>query len=380
MIKNVKKNLDNALAAIEKNFGKGSIMKMTGDIQDYPHIPTGIISLDTALGIGGLPRGRIVEIFGPESSGKTTLTLHVIAEAQKAGGLAAFVDAEHALDPMYATNLDVDIPNLLIAQPDSGEDALEITEHLIRSNSLDVIVIDSVAALTPKAEIEGDMGQSHMGLQARLMSQAMRKLTAAIHKTGTLVIFINQLRQKIGVTWGSNETTTGGNALKFYCSVRLDIRRIGTTKKTINGVETPWTNQTRIKVAKNKVAPPFRQTEVDMMIGGQGFGVDKIGDLIDLAVKAGFVKKTGTWYSKGETKLGQGKANAVQFFNDNEDQLIALEKEVRGSIELVTNMSTMVIVGKILDKHVGSYVPIDTYLLPEEYTGMKHQFWKKYFA
>ena len=309
---NKKKALAAALGQIEKQFGKGSVMRMGDSDQprDIPSISTGSLGLDMALGIGGLPRGRVVEIYGPESSGKTTLTLHVIAEAQKLGGTAAFVDAEHALDPIYAERLGVDIDNLLVSQPDTGEQALEITDALVRSGAVDVVVIDSVAALTPKAEIEGDMGDSHMGLQARLMSQALRKLTANIKRTNTLVIFINQIRMKIGVMFGSPETTTGGNALKFYASVRLDIRRIGAIKK---GDEILG-NETRVKVVKNKVVPPFKQVEFDILYGE---GISREGEIIDLGVKENLIDKSGSWYAYKDQKIGQGKDNVRTFLLDN---------------------------------------------------------------
>jgi recombination protein RecA len=309
---NKQKALTAALGQIEKQFGKGSIMRM-GDSsisRDLDAVSTGSLGLDLALGIGGLPKGRVVEIYGPESSGKTTLTLHVIAEMQKLGGTAAFIDAEHALDPSYAEKLGVDIDNLLVSQPDNGEQALEITDSLVRSGAVDVVVIDSVAALTPKAEIEGDMGDSHMGLQARLMSQALRKLTSNIKRTNTLVIFINQLRMKIGVMFGNPETTTGGNALKFYASVRLDIRRIGAIKK---GDEILG-NETRVKVVKNKVAPPFKQVQFDILYGQ---GISREGEIIDLGVQEGFIEKSGSWYAYGGKKIGQGKDNVRQYLIDN---------------------------------------------------------------
>lgn len=311
---NKQKALTAALGQIEKQFGKGSIMRM-GDSsvsRDIEAVSTGSLGLDLALGIGGLPKGRVVEIYGPESSGKTTLTLHVIAEMQKLGGTAAFIDAEHALDPSYAEKLGVDIDNLLVSQPDNGEQALEITDSLVRSGAVDVVVVDSVAALTPKAEIEGDMGDSHMGLQARLMSQALRKLTSNIKRTNTLVIFINQLRMKIGVMFGNPETTTGGNALKFYASVRLDIRRIGAIKK---GDEILG-NETRVKVVKNKVAPPFKQVQFDILYGQ---GISREGEIIDLGVQEGFVEKSGSWYAYGGKKIGQGKDNVRQYLIDNPD-------------------------------------------------------------
>ncbi len=309
---NKKKALSAALGQIEKQFGKGSIMRM-GDSsvsRDIEAVSTGSLGLDLALGIGGLPKGRVVEIYGPESSGKTTLTLHVIAEMQKLGGTAAFIDAEHALDPIYAEKLGVDVDNLLVSQPDTGEQALEITDSLVRSGAVDIVVVDSVAALTPKAEIEGDMGDSHMGLQARLMSQALRKLTANIKRTNTLVIFINQLRMKIGVMFGNPETTTGGNALKFYASVRLDIRRIGAIKK---GDEILG-NETRVKVVKNKVSPPFKQVQFDILYG---LGISREGEIIDLGVKEGVIEKSGSWYAYGGKKIGQGKDNVRQHLIDN---------------------------------------------------------------
>lgn len=320
-------NKDKALAAalsqIERQFGKGSMMRM-GDTkrEPIPAISTGSLGLDIALGIGGLPRGRVVEIYGPESSGKTTLTLQVIAEAQKAGGSCAFIDAEHALDPIYAQNLGVDVDNLLVSQPDTGEQALEICDMVVRSGALDVVVIDSVAALTPKAEIEGDMGDSHMGLQARLMSQALRKMTGSIKNSNTLVIFINQIRMKIGVMFGSPETTTGGNALKFYSSVRLDIRRIGSIKEGDEVVG----NETRVKVVKNKVAPPFRQTEFQIMYGK---GIHHMGEVIDLGVKQGLIEKSGAWYAYQGEKIGQGKKNVAIFLSENPAIAEEVEKQIR---------------------------------------------------
>lgn len=316
------KALQAAMDKIEKNYGKGSIMKMGDEkIDEVPIIPTGSIGLNAALGVGGYPRGRVIEIYGPESSGKTTLAIHAIAEAQKAGGIAAFVDAEHAFDRFYAAKLGVDIDNLYISQPDSGEQALEITEQLIRSSAIDIIVVDSVAALTPKAELEGDMGDSKMGLQARLMSQALRKLTAAISKTNTTCIFINQLRDKIGVMFGNPETTTGGNALKFYASVRLDIRRIGQLKdgEDVKG------SQTRVKVVKNKVAPPFRKAEFDIMYGE---GISRAGEIVDLGADLGVIKKSGSWYSYNDTKLGQGREAAKDMVRDNPE----LAEELEGLI------------------------------------------------
>ncbi|MCB8994402.1 MAG: recombinase RecA [Bacteroidales bacterium] len=317
------KALQLTLDKIEKGYGKGAIMKM-GDsvVVDVPAISTGSIGLDVALGIGGFPRGRVIEIYGPESSGKTTLAIHAIAEAQKAGGIAAFIDAEHAFDRFYAEKLGVDIENLLISQPDNGEQALEITDHLIRSGAVDIVVIDSVAALTPKAEIEGEMGDSKMGLQARLMSQALRKLTANINKTNTCCIFINQLREKIGVMFGNPETTTGGNALKFYASVRIDIRRTGQLKdgEEING------NRTRVKIVKNKLAPPFRKAEFDIMYGE---GISKTGELVDLGVENEIIKKSGSWFSYGDTKLGQGRDAVKALLLDNPELSEELEAKVR---------------------------------------------------
>lgn len=324
MDENKKKALAAALMQIEKQHGKGSVMKM-GDVdisKDVEVVSTGSLSLDIALGCGGLPRGRIIEIYGPESSGKTTLTLQVIAEVQKLGGTAAFIDAEHALDINYAGKLGVDIENLYVSQPDTGEQALEITDSLVRSGAIDIVVVDSVAALTPKAEIEGDMGDSHMGLQARLMSQALRKLTANIKRSNTMVIFINQIRMKIGVMFGSPETTTGGNALKFYASVRLDIRRIGSVKKGDDVVG----NETRVKVVKNKVAPPFKQAEFEILYGE---GISFVGELIDLGVNFGFVQKAGSWYSIGKDKIGQGKENAKQYLKDNPEKAKELEAQIR---------------------------------------------------
>jgi recombination protein RecA len=323
------KALAAALSQIERNFGKGSIMRL-GEASsiEVESISTGSLGLDIALGIGGLPKGRIVEIFGPESSGKTTLALHVIAEAQKAGGICAFVDAEHALDPIYARKLGVNVDDLLISQPDAGEQALEITDTLVRSGAIDVLVVDSVAALTPRAELEGEMGDSLPGLQARLMSQAMRKLTSSISKSKCLVIFINQIRMKIGVMYGSPETTTGGNALKFYASVRLDIRRIGALKDREEIVG----NQTRVKVVKNKLAPPFRQVEFDIMYGE---GISKTGELLDLGVKSGVVDKSGAWFSWDSQRLGQGRENARQFLKDNPEAAKAIEQGVRESSGLL---------------------------------------------
>src|SRR6266542_2868983 len=324
------KALDIAVGQIEKQFGKGSIMRLgqRSAITPIETISTGSISIDYALGIGGLPRGRVVEIFGPESSGKTTLALQVIAQAQKTGGMAAFVDAEHALDAQYAQKLGVELDNLLVSQPDNGEQALEITEVLIRSNSVDVVVVDSVAALVPKAEIDGEMGEAQMGLQARLMSQALRKLTGVVSKSKTTLIFINQLREKIGVMFGNPETTTGGRALKFYASVRVDIRRIGAIKdgdQVVGG-------RTRVKVVKNKVAPPFREAEFDVMYGE---GISKEGDLLDLAVDRKIVEKSGAWFAYGGERLGQGRENAKQFLKDNPDVYKAIEERVRRELGMV---------------------------------------------
>ena len=323
------KALDLAMTQIDRQFGKGSIMRLGDQVKvQMDVIPTGSISLDAALGIGGIPRGRVVEIFGPESSGKTTLSLHIIAEAQKRGGLAAFVDAEHALDPSYARKLGVDTVNLLVSQPDSGEQALEIVETLVRSSALDIVVIDSVAALVPRAELEGEMGDSHMGLQARLMSQALRKLTATVSKSNTSVIFINQLREKIGVMFGNPETTTGGRALKFYTSVRIDIRRIASIKEGDAVVG----NRTRVKVVKNKVAPPFRISEFDIMYDR---GISKEGDLLDLATQMEMVQKSGTWYSFGEDRLGQGRENVKRFLEENQEFRDKLEIMVRQKMGLI---------------------------------------------
>jgi len=324
---NRKKALAAALGQIEKQFGKGSVMRM-GDgsaARDIEAVSTGSIGLDVALGIGGLPKGRVVEIYGPESSGKTTLTLQVVAEAQKMGGTAAFVDAEHALDPSYAEKLGVNVDELLVSQPDTGEQALEITDMLVRSGAVDVIVVDSVAALTPKAEIEGEMGDSHMGLQARLMSQALRKLTGNIKRSNAMVIFINQIRMKIGVMFGSPETTTGGNALKFYSSVRLDIRRIGAIKKGDEVIG----NQTRCKVVKNKVSPPFKQAEFEILYGQ---GISREGEIIDLGVQHGIVDKAGSWYSYGDDRIGQGKENVREFLKTNPDVSREIEAKIRAEL------------------------------------------------
>lgn len=324
MDENKRKALDAALAQIDKQYGKGSVMRMddTSIVEDIQSVSTGSLGLDIALGIGGLPRGRVIEIYGPESSGKTSLTLSVIAQMQKVGGTAAFIDAEHALDIQYAAKLGVNIEELLVSQPDTGEQALEIADMLVRSGSVDIVVVDSVAALTPRAEIEGDMGDSHMGLQARLMSQALRKLTSNIKKTNTMVIFINQLRMKIGVMFGNPETTTGGNALKFYASVRLDIRRIGAIKKDdeVIGAET------RVKVVKNKVAPPFRKAEFDMLYGE---GISLEGEIIDQAVKLNIIEKSGSWYSYNGDKIGQGKDNVRDFLKDNPEISKDIENQVR---------------------------------------------------
>ena len=323
---NKKKALNAALSQIERQFGKGSVMRM-GDqqLQAIPAISTGSLGLDVALGIGGLPKGRIVEIYGPESSGKTTLTLQVVAEAQKQGATCAFVDAEHALDPIYAGKLGVNVDDLLVSQPDTGEQALEITDMLVRSNAVDVVIVDSVAALTPRAEIEGEMGDSHVGLQARLMSQALRKITGSVKTANCLVIFINQIRMKIGVMFGNPETTTGGNALKFYASVRLDIRRTGAVKQ---GDEVLG-NETRVKVVKNKVAPPFRQAEFQIMYGK---GIYRHGEILDLGVQCGIVDKSGAWYAYNGDKIGQGKANAAKFLEENPDIMATIEGQIRSEL------------------------------------------------
>ena len=322
-----KKALEMAMSQIEKQFGKGSVMKL-GEFKamEIEAIPTGALSLDIALGIGGVPRGRIIEVFGPESSGKTTLALHIVAEAQKMGGEAAFIDAEHALDPVYAKKLGVDIDNLIVSQPDTGEQALEITESLVRSGALDVIVVDSVAALVPKAEIDGDMGDSHMGLQARLMSQALRKLAGAINKSKTVLIFINQLREKIGVMFGNPETTTGGRALKFYASVRMDIRKIENIKQDgeVKG------NRVRVKVIKNKVAPPFREAEFDVMYGE---GISKVGNVLDMAVNLDIIQKSGSWFSYNGDRVGQGRENVKKYLSENPDILEEVEEKVRDNFK-----------------------------------------------
>jgi recombination protein RecA len=330
MDKDKQKALDAALSQIERAFGKGSVMKLGSreGVGEVEVVSTGSLGLDIALGVGGLPRGRIIEIYGPESSGKTTLALQVVAEAQKLGGACAFVDAEHALDPGYAKKLGVDIDNLLISQPDAGEQALEIADTLVRSGAIDVLVVDSVAALVPRAELEGEMGDSHVGLHARLMSQALRKLTGTISRSKCMVIFINQIRLKIGVMFGSPETTTGGNALKFYASVRLDIRRIGSIKDR----ETVVGNQTRVKVVKNKMAPPFRQVEFDIMYGE---GVSKTGELIDLGVQAGVVEKSGAWFSAEGERIGQGRENAKQYLRDHPEMMASLEQKIRANAGLV---------------------------------------------
>jgi len=326
------KALETALSQIEKTFGKGSIMKLgdTQNAESIEAISTGSLGLDVALGIGGIPKGRIIEIYGPESSGKTTLTLHIVAEAQKKGGTCAFIDAEHALDPVYAKKLGVNIDNLLISQPDTGEQALEIADTLVRSGAIDVIVVDSVAALVPKAELDGEMGDSHMGLQARLMSQALRKLTGSISRTNCTIIFINQIRMKIGVMFGNPETTTGGNALKFYASVRMDIRRIGAIKEKEEVVG----NQTRVKVVKNKVAPPFRVVDFDIMYGE---GISKMGELIDLGVKSNIIEKSGSWFSYDSQRIGQGKENARQFLKDNPKIAAEIENKIRGNAGQLSN-------------------------------------------
>jgi len=325
--------LDTVLSQIEKQFGEGSLMRLGSEnIKQMPSIPTGALSLDLALGIGGVPKGRVVEIYGPESSGKTTLALHIAAEAQKTGGAAAFIDAEHALDPIYAQALGVDIDELLVSQPDTGEQALEITDMLIQSGGVEVIVIDSVAALVPKAEIEGEMGDHHIGLQARLMSQALRKLTGSIGKSGTTVIFINQIREKIGVMWGSPETTSGGRALKFYASVRIDVRRIETLKVGAEQIG----NRVRAKLVKNKVAPPFREAEFDIMFG---LGISREGSLLDVAVERGIVNKAGAWFTYDDVQLGQGKEKAKMFLRDNTDVAIQLENAVLSEVGLTDSES-----------------------------------------
>ena len=325
------KALDAAISQIEKQYGKGSVMKLGDSAANKMNVdafPTGSLSLDIALGIGGLPKGRVIEVYGPESSGKTTVALHVVAEVQKQGGIAGFIDAEHALDPVYARNIGVDIDNLYISQPDNGEQALEITETMVRSGAVDIIIVDSVAALVPKAEIDGDMGDSHVGLQARLMSQALRKLTAVISKSNCIVIFINQLREKVGVMFGNPETTTGGRALKFYSSVRLDVRRVEALKQAGEVIG----NRTRIKVVKNKVAPPFREAEFDIMFGK---GISREGDILDLASDCGVVNKSGAWYAYKDDKIGQGRENAKQYLADNPAVMEEIEKKVRAHYELI---------------------------------------------
>nr|WP_034908282.1 recombinase RecA [[Eubacterium] cellulosolvens] len=332
---NKMKALDVALSQIEKQFGKGTVMKLgdQGTGMNVEAIPTGSLSLDIALGVGGIPRGRIVEIYGPESSGKTTVALHMVSEVQKRGGIAGFIDAEHALDPVYAKNIGVDIDNLYISQPDSGEQALEITETMVRSGAVDIIIVDSVAALVPKAEIDGEMGDSHVGLQARMMSQACRKLTAAISKTNCVVVFINQLREKVGVMFGNPETTTGGRALKFYASVRLDVRRVEALKQGGDIVG----NHTRVKIVKNKVAPPFKQAEFDIMFGK---GISREGDILDLAANLGVVQKSGAWYAYLGEKIGQGRENAKQYLSENVDTMNEIETKVREAYGLIPASET----------------------------------------
>jgi len=339
--------LDAALSQIERQFGKGTVMKLgdTGTEMNIETIPTGSLSLDIALGLGGIPKGRIIEIYGPESSGKTTVTLHMIAEVQKRGGIAGFIDAEHALDPVYAKNIGVDIDNLYISQPDNGEQALEITETMVRSGAIDIIVVDSVAALVPKAEIDGDMGDSHVGLQARLMSQALRKLTAVISKSNCTVVFINQLREKVGIMFGNPETTTGGRALKFYSSVRLDVRRIEALKQSGEVIG----NRTRVKVVKNKIAPPFKEAEFDIMFGQ---GISKEGDILDLAAECGIINKSGAWYAYDGNKIGQGRENAKQYLRDNGVFCQEVENKIRehyglsGAIEVPAPEATKEKAGK----------------------------------
>lgn len=330
------KALESALAQIEKQFGKGSVMKL-GDTSTHMQIetvPTGSISLDIALGLGGVPKGRIIEVYGPESSGKTTVALHMVAEVQKRGGIAGFIDAEHALDPAYARNIGVDIDNLYISQPDNGEQALEITETMVRSGAVDILIVDSVAALVPRAEIDGDMGDAHVGLQARLMSQALRKLTAVISKSNCVVIFINQLREKVGVMFGSPETTTGGRALKFYSSIRLDVRRIETLKQNGEVVG----NRTRIKVVKNKIAPPFKEAEFDIMFGQ---GISREGDILDLAAKENIVIKSGAWYAYNDAKIGQGRENAKIYLKENPEIFSEIEEKVREKFQLNGSLETV---------------------------------------
>jgi recombination protein RecA len=331
-MKDKAKALDSVISQIEKQFGKGSIMRLGDEGARAPieTIPTGSLELDIALGIGGIPRGRVIEIYGPEASGKTTVTLHIIAESQKLGGVAAFIDAEHALDPVYAKKIGVDVDNLILSQPDTGEQALEIVDALVRSNALDVIVIDSVAALVPKAEITGEMGDSHVGLQARLMSQALRKLTAIINRSNTSVIFINQLRMKIGVMFGNPEVTTGGNALKFYATVRLDVRRIDSIKKDTDMIG----NRTRVKVVKNKLAPPFKKAEFDIMYGE---GISKTGSVLDMAVESELIKKAGSWFSYNDDRLGQGRENVKLYLQEHPELMIELEEKIRVYFGLTTN-------------------------------------------
>ncbi|MBQ1689065.1 MAG: recombinase RecA [Lachnospiraceae bacterium] len=328
---NKMKALEAALSQIEKQFGKGSVMKLgdKGAHMQIETVPTGSLSLDLALGMGGVPKGRIIEIYGPESSGKTTVALHMVAEVQKAGGIAGFIDAEHALDPAYASNIGVDIENLYISQPDNGEQALEITETMVRSGAVDILIVDSVAALVPKAEIDGDMGDSHVGLQARLMSQALRKLTAVISKSNCIVIFINQLREKVGVMFGNPETTTGGRALKFYSSIRMDVRRIETLKQNGEAIG----NRTRIRIVKNKIAPPFKEAEFDIMFGE---GISRTGDVLDLAASEGVVSKSGAWYAYEGTKIGQGRENAKAYLKENPAVFDEIEKKVRERFSLET--------------------------------------------
>ncbi len=334
MDKDRAKKLDTVFSQIEKQFGEGSLMKLGSDqVKKIPAISTGALSIDLALGIGGVPKGRVIEIYGPESSGKTTLSLHIAAEAQKAGGVAAFIDAEHALDPIYASSLGVDVDELLVSQPDTGEQALEIANMLIDSEGVDVVVIDSVAALVPQAEIDGEMGQSHVGLQARLMSQALRKLTSSINKTQTTVIFINQIREKIGVMWGSPETTSGGRALKFYASVRIDIRRIETLKIGAEMIG----NRVRAKIVKNKVAPPFKEAQFDIMFGQ---GISREGSLLDVGVDHGIVRKAGAWFTYDEVQLGQGKENSKRFLRENADIALQLETDVYKAVGLIESDST----------------------------------------
>ena len=353
------KALDAALAHIEKQFGKGSVMKLgdKGTSMDVETVPTGALSLDLALGLGGIPRGRIIEIYGPESSGKTTVTLHMVAEVQKRGGIAGFIDAEHALDPAYARTIGVDIDNLYISQPDNGEQALEITETMVRSGAVDIVVVDSVAALVPKAEIDGDMGDSHVGLQARLMSQALRKLTAVISKSNCIVIFINQLREKVGVMFGSPETTTGGRALKFYSSIRLDIRRIESLKM---GGEIVG-NRARIKVVKNKIAPPFKEAEFDIMFGK---GISREGDVLDLAANVGIIIKSGAWYSYNDAKIGQGRENTKQYLAEHPQILSEVENKVRMNFGLAPSAE----VPEVADDDLAAdpVLPLDEMSVPEK--------------